>query len=57
MKKAAYISNTFLVSLSLLGILFKIMHWPGAGIVIITGISGCALIGLSIAAIYTYQKT
>lgn len=57
MKKTAFISSTLFGNLTLLGILFKVMHWPGAGIILVTGIAGLALIGLPSAAIHRYQKT
>ncbi|MCR9173113.1 MAG: hypothetical protein NXI10_11500 [bacterium] len=56
MKKAAFILSTFFVSLTLLAILFKVMHWPGAGIALVSGVAGLALIGLPLFAIYRYQK-
>lgn len=56
MKKASFISGTAFASISLLGILFKAMHWPGAGIATVVGIAGFALIALPLIAIYRYQK-
>lgn len=43
----------FFASISALGILFKIMHWPGANIGLLVGIAGIALIGIPLIA---YQK-
>ncbi len=56
MKKAAFILSTFFGSLALLGILFKVMHWPGAGIALVTGVVGFALIGLPLLAVYRYRR-
>lgn len=56
MKKAAFILSTFFGSITLLAILFKIMHWPGAGIGLVTGVVGFALIGLPLLAIHRYKK-
>jgi len=56
MKKAAFILGTLFGSLTLMGMLFKVMHWPGAGISLVIGVSGFALIGLPLLMAYRYQK-
>ena len=55
MKGLAYGTGTFFISLSILGILFKVMHWPGAGIGLVTGVGGLALIGIPLMAIHKYR--
>ncbi|MDB2657250.1 hypothetical protein N9Y60_04265 [Crocinitomicaceae bacterium] len=57
MKKTAFILSTFFGSLTLIAILFKIMHWPGAGIGLVVGVAGFALIGLPLLAVHRYRKT
>lgn len=56
MKKAAFFLSTFFVSLSLIAILFKVMHWPGAGIALVIGVAGFALVGLPLLAIQRYRQ-
>ena len=56
MKKAAFIISTFFASLSLIAILFKVMHWPGAGIGLVIGIAGFALLGLPLLALHRYKQ-
>lgn len=56
MKKAAFILGTTFASLTLLGIIFKVMHWPGAGIGLVTGVVGFALIALPTIAVYRYKR-
>jgi len=56
MKGLAYSTATFFTSLTLLGVLFKIMHWPGAGIALVTGVAGLSLIAIPIVSIYKYRS-
>jgi len=56
MKKAAFIVGTTFASISLLSILFKAMHWPGAGIGLVVGITGFSLIAMPLIAFYKYNK-
>lgn len=56
MKKAAFILGTTFGSISILGILFKVMHWPGAGIGLVTGVVGFALFALPVIAIYKFNR-
>lgn len=56
MKLAAYLTGTIFLSLTVLGFLFKIMHWPGAGIGAVTGLTGLAFFAIPIGAIYRYKK-
>jgi len=56
MKKLAYVSGALTSMLALLGILFKIQHWPGAAILLVLGIGGFALIFKPSFAKYKYDK-
>jgi len=56
MKRSAFISGTLCSSLFLLGSLFKMMHWPGANVLLTLGIVGIALIAIPTMAIYQYNK-
>ncbi|HEX9979046.1 MAG TPA: hypothetical protein VGB50_00610 [Flavobacterium sp.] len=42
------------LSTTLTGILFRIMHWPGAAIILLTGLSSLVLIGL--VSLFKYSK-
>lgn len=57
MKSLAYALGTFFLSISILGVLFKTMHWPGAGIGLVVGVGGLALIAIPLIAIYKYKTT
>ena len=56
MKKAAFILSTVFASTTLIALLFKVMHWPGAGIGLVIGVAGLALIGLPLLAIHRYRQ-
>ena len=56
MKKLAYVSGALTSMMALLGILFKIMIWPGASILLVLGIAGFALIFIPSFAKYKYDK-
>lgn len=56
MRKLAYTSGAISSSLALLGLLFKIQHWPGASIMLILGIGGLALVFIPSFAKYRYNK-
>ena len=56
MKKLAYVSGALTSMMALLGILFKIQHWPGAGILLILGVGGLSLIFIPSFAKYKYDK-
>jgi uncharacterized membrane protein YccC len=56
MKKAAFISGTLVGSLTSLGVLFEIQHWPGASIMLVLGLGICAVIFIPSAAKYLYDK-
>jgi hypothetical protein len=57
MKKLAYGLSAFFLSLSILGALFKIMHWPGAGVGLVVGICGLTLIAIPIMAVHKYKTS
>jgi len=56
MKKLAYFSGALTSMMILLGMLFKIMHWPGANILLTLGIAGLAVIFIPSFAKYMYDK-
>lgn len=56
MKKLAFISGALFSSLTVLGLLFKIQHWPGASILLVFGLAGLALIFSPSFAKYKYDK-
>jgi hypothetical protein len=56
MRGIAYLSGTTFLMLTILGALFKLMHWPGAGITLVVGVIGLALIALPIIAIYKFRS-
>lgn len=53
MKKFTYLSGYIATTLTTTGILFKIMHWPGANIMIIVGIF---LLNFIFLPTYFYKK-
>jgi hypothetical protein len=56
MKKITFISGVLFSSLTLLGVLFEIMHWPGASLGLVFGLAGLAIIFIPFFAIYKYNK-
>ena len=56
MKKLAFITGALSFSLSALGTLFKIVHWPGANILLVIGIGLFSLIFVPVIAKYLYDK-
>lgn len=56
MRKIVYISGALFSSITLLSVLFKMLHFQGAQIVLIIGIVGLALIFIPLYAIYRYTK-
>lgn len=57
MKLATYIIGTLSAMLVVIGILFKVQHWPKAGVVFSIGFGILGLIFIPIFAIYHYRKT
>jgi uncharacterized membrane protein YccC len=56
MKQLAFISGALCGSLTVLGGLFKIMHWPYAGVLLTLGLAGIALIYIPSVTKYKYDK-
>jgi len=56
MKKLAYFSGALTSMMAILGMLFKIMHWPGASILLVLGYAGFAVIFIPSFAKYKYDK-
>ena len=56
MKLTTYLTGTLAGMLTITGILFKIMHWEGASVMLTLGL-GIGLIFLPLYAIYRYRKT
>ena len=55
MKKFIYISGIVIINLFAIGALFKIQHWPGAGILITLGLGLFCLGFLPLAFIQSYK--
>ena len=56
MKKLVFISGGLSGSLTVLGILFKIMHWPGAGVLLMLGLGILSLVYIPSLAKYLFDK-
>ena len=56
MKGITYSLTAIFSSLTLLGILFKVMHWPGASVAFVLGVAGFALIGIPLIAVYKFRQ-
>jgi hypothetical protein len=56
MKRLAFISGSLFSSLLVIGSLFKIMHWPGAGPLLVFGLVGTAFISIPSIAKYQYDR-
>jgi hypothetical protein len=56
MKKTTFISGALFSSLTILGILFKTLHWPGASLGLFIGLGGLSLIFIPFFTIYQYNK-
>lgn len=54
MKKTAYLLGYIATTLCTSGLLFKIMHWPGANVLLLTGV---ALLNFGFLPLYFYQKS
>jgi len=55
MKKTVYISGALFSSITLLSVLFKLLHLQGAQALLITGMAGLALIFIPLFALYKYN--
>jgi hypothetical protein len=56
MKLTAFISGALSFALIPIGVLFKIMHWPGAGIIITVGIGIFSLIFIPLISKFIYDR-
>lgn len=56
MKKLVVISGAFFASLISMATLFKVMHWPGAGILLVVSIGLFSLVFVPSIAYFLYQK-
>lgn len=56
MRKLAYISGTIFSSITVLSVLFKLLHYQGAQVLLILGTGGLALIFIPIFALYKYNN-
>jgi len=56
-KKIAFISGALFGSISVLSVLFKLMHYQGATILLVVGLAGIALVFIPFYAKYRYDKT
>ena len=57
MKKLVFISGGLSGSLTVLGYLFKILHWPGAGILSLLGLGILSILFIPSLAKYLYDKS
>lgn len=57
MRALAFSSLAIFASTAILGVLFKIMHWPGANIGLVIGVAGLALITVPSFAFYKFRST
>jgi len=55
MKKFIYISGVIIINIFMFGALFKVQHWPGAGILITLGLGLFCLMFLPMAFIQSYN--
>ena len=56
MKKLVVISGALFSSMTLLSVLFKVLHWQGAAELLIVGIFGLAIIFIPALAKYLYDR-
>lgn len=57
MKTLAFVSGALFGSLTVLGILFKIQHWPGASVILALGLGIFSLLFVPSVTKYLYGKT
>jgi hypothetical protein len=56
MKQLAFLSGAVSISLTAIGILFKIMHWPGANILLVLGLGLFAILFVPSVAKFSFNK-
>ncbi|MFH0893772.1 MAG: hypothetical protein V2A54_04990 [Bacteroidota bacterium] len=57
MKKFIYITGIILVNMFVIGTVFKMFHWPGAGVLIVFGLTLFTLAFLPLVLIHNYKQT
>lgn len=55
MRKFVYVSGVLFFMVWIVGALFKMLHWPGANVLIMTSVL-LALVFIPVAAWYKYHK-
>lgn len=56
MRLSVYVLGALVAMTIILGSLFKMMHWAGADMLLVTGWSSAALLFVPAFAIYKYRK-
>lgn len=56
MKRLTFIAGAVFTSLTLMGILFKVMHWPGANVELLLGLAGLALVFIPSFTAYHFKR-
>ena len=56
MKKLVYLSGAIFSSLTLLSVLFKLLHWQGATPLLVMGLGGLAVVWIPAFAKYRYDQ-
>ena len=57
MKKAAIVFGAIAISIYLITLLFRVQHWPGAGIILLYGTLFNLFISIPVIAIYIMSKS
>lgn len=57
MKLAIHIIGALSSMLFIVGILFKLQHWPGAGVLLTFGLGIFAIVFIPLYTIYHYRKS
>ena len=57
MKGLAFSTMAIFTGLTILGVLFKVMHWPGANIGLVLGICGLAFFAVPVFTFYKYKTS
>jgi len=57
MKSLVFISGGLSGSLTGLGILFTLMHWPGAGVLLMLGLGTLSIVFIPSLAKYLFDKS
>lgn len=56
LKKIVFISGALFSSLTLMSVIFKLLHLPGANRMLTAGLAGLALVFIPCYAFYQYRK-